>query len=345
MNLSWQRCGTNRLGLINRAYDPLRRRHLNRGHALLRIASHNVNGIRAAVRRGYGSWIAEREPDVICLQEVRSPADQVPAEATDGYHFAYHEGDRAGRNGVAVLTREEPSEVRIGFGSDEFDPQGRYIEVDLPEVTVASLYLPKGDVYGEKFEAKIRFMTLFAAHIRAAAAEGARAGREFVVCGDFNIAHTEADIKAWKANRKSEGFLPEERTWFGAQLRADAAAAAVGAGLRVAAAAGAGAAAVSVAADSETEAAAAPGGFIDVLRHLNPAGPGPYSWWSWRGKAFDNDAGWRIDHHWATPGLADRAIAGGVDRAASYAERVSDHAPVTIDYDIGACTDTAPASE
>ncbi|MEO7125169.1 MAG: exodeoxyribonuclease III [Nakamurella sp.] len=320
---------------------------------MLRITSHNVNGIRAAVRRGYRSWVDAREPDVICLQEVRAPADQVPAEATDGYHFAYHEGDRAGRNGVAVLTREEPTAVRIGFGSDEFDAQGRYIEVDLPQVTVASLYLPKGDVYGEKFEAKMRFMTLFAEHIRAAAADAASAGREFVVCGDFNIAHTEADIKAWKTNRKSEGFLPEERAWYGAQLRADAAAAAVGAGARVAAvgagarvaAAGAGAP-VAVGADSGSETPEAAGGFVgfvDVLRLLNPEGPGPYSWWSWRGKAFDNDAGWRIDHHWATRALAQRAIAGVVDRAPSYAERISDHAPVTIDYDIGAAAGAAPA--
>lgn len=263
----------------------------------MRISTHNVNGIRAAVRRGYCSWVDARQPDVICLQEVRAPADQVPAEVIDGYHLAYDAGDRAGRNGVAVLTRAEPSEVRIGFGSAEFDPQGRYVEVDLPTVTVASLYLPKGDVYGPKYEAKMRFMAEFSTYLGVAAARAEASGREFVVCGDYNIAHTENDIKAWKANLKSDGFLPEERAWYGEQI-------------------------------------GAPGGLVDVLRYLHPDGPGPYSWWSWRGKAFDNDAGWRIDHHWATPGLAKLATAGVVDRAPSYAERISDHAPVTIDYDI-----------
>jgi exodeoxyribonuclease-3 len=264
----------------------------------VRIASHNVNGIRAALRRGYPAWVQARQPDVICLQEVRAPDDQVPAEAIDGYHFAYHAGDRAGRNGVAVASRTEPSEVWIGFGSAEFDPQGRYVEVDLPRVTVASLYLPKGDVYGPKFEAKMRFMAEFSEYIVAAAARSAAAGREFVVCGDYNIAHTENDIKSWKTNLKSDGFLPEERAWYGAQI------------------------------DPQT------GAVVDVLRRLYPDQPGPYSWWSWRGKAFDNDAGWRIDHHWATPGLAAAAHAGAVDRAPSWAERISDHAPVTIDYDL-----------
>lgn len=264
----------------------------------MRIASHNVNGIRAAVRRGYAGWVAARRPDVICLQEVRAPEDKIPPEATDGYHLSYDEGDRAGRNGVAVLTQDEPSAVRRGFGSDEFDPAGRYIEVDLPGITVASLYLPKGDVYGEKFEVKQRFMTAFAVHLRAATAAATRSDRRFVVCGDFNIAHTELDIKAWKRNLKSDGFLPEERAWFGEQVDAEH------------------------------------GVVVDVLRALHPDHDGPYTWWSWRGKAFDTDAGWRIDHHWATPALARCAVAGTVDKAPSYAERISDHAPVTVDYDV-----------
>jgi exodeoxyribonuclease-3 len=139
-------------------------------------------------------------------------------------------------------------------------------------------------------------MAQFADYLERARRRARRGGRELLVCGDFNIAHTELDIKSWKANLKSEGFLPEERAWFG-----------------------------------EVTAA---GGFVDVIRQLHPDQAGPYSWWSWRGKAFDNDAGWRIDHHWATKGLAAQAVAGGVDRAASYAERISDHAPVVVDYDV-----------
>lgn len=269
---------------------------------MLRISTHNVNGIRAASRRGYRAWVDAAGLDVICLQEVRSPEALIPLEAFDGFHVAYHEGDRAGRNGVAVLSREAPSEVRVGFGVDEFDVQGRYVEADLPAVTVASLYLPKGDVYGPKFEFKQRFMAAFSTYLEQASERAEKTGRGFVVCGDYNIAHTEADIKAWKANLKSDGFLPEERSWYGQQI-------------------------------SGTEGAAG-GPMVDVLRTQHQGVAGPYSWWSWRGKAFDNDAGWRIDHHWATPALAAVAQEAKVDRAASYAERISDHAPVTVDYHV-----------
>ena len=263
---------------------------------MLRVAAFNVNGIRAAVRRGFGTWLAGSGVDVVCLQEVRAPLDAIPMDALDGYHLAYHEGDRAGRDGVAVLTRQEPSAVRIGFGSKEFDAQGRYIEVDLDRVTIGSLYLPKGDVQGEKMEGKHRFMQEFSAHTAKSIGKAERAGREYLVCGDYNIAHAEADIKSWKTNLKSVGFLPHEREWMGGLITS--------------------------------------GGLVDVLRQLHPDQSGPYTWWSWRGKAFDNDSGWRIDHHLASKPLAARAISGWVERAATYQERISDHSAVVIDYDL-----------
>lgn len=263
---------------------------------MLRVATFNVNGIRAAVRRGFAGWLAKRDPDVVLLQEVRASPQDIPDGAFDGYHLAYHEGNQRGRAGVAVLSREVPTGVRIGFGSAEFDLQGRYVEVDLPGVTVGSLYLPKGEVAGEKWDAKLRFMGEFAAHTAKAARRAKRAGRGFVVGGDFNIAHTQADLKAWKTNQRSIGFLPPERDWFGALIST--------------------------------------GGLIDVIRDLHPEQDGPYTWWSWRGRQFDNDAGWRIDHQLATSALAAAAVAGGVDRENSYAERMSDHAPVWVDYDI-----------
>lgn len=263
---------------------------------MLRVAAYNVNGIRAAVRRGYVDWVARREPDVICLQEVRAKPEVIPPEAFEGYHVAYHEGNQPGRAGVAVLSKEEPTAVRIGFGDKEFDLQGRYIEVDLPGLTVGSLYLPKGAADGEIMESKFRFMAEFSAYTAKAARRAKRGGREFLVCGDYNIAHRELDIKAWKTNKKSPGFLPPEREWLGDLLTA--------------------------------------GGLTDVIRSLHGEVDGPYSWWSWRGQAFDNDSGWRIDHHLATPKLAAKAIVGGVDREESYAARVSDHAPVVVDYDL-----------
>ncbi|SDP00879.1 exodeoxyribonuclease-3 [Nakamurella panacisegetis] len=263
---------------------------------MLRVAAFNVNGIRAAVRRGFGPWLADSGIDVLCLQEVRASLDAIPMDALAGYHLAYHQGDRAGRDGVAVLTRTEPTAVRIGFGSPEFDPQGRYIEVDVDGLTVGSLYLPKGDVAGEKMESKHRFMREFSAYTATSIGRANKAGREFLVCGDYNIAHAEADIKSWKTNLRSVGFLPHERHWIGELIST--------------------------------------GGLVDVLRHLHPDQAGPYTWWSWRGKAFDNDSGWRIDHHLASKELAAKAMSGRVERAASYQERISDHSAVVVDYDL-----------
>jgi len=255
-----------------------------------------VNGIRAAVRRGFAAWLVESKIDVLCLQEVRAPLSGIPPEALIGYHLSYHQGDRPGRDGVAILTKAAPKAFRVGFGSAEFDTQGRYLEVDLDQLTVASLYLPKGDVVGEKMEAKRRFMEQLTAHVAISKAAAAQAGREFLVCGDYNIAHTQADIKSWKTNLKSEGFLPHEREWMGQLL---------------------------------TE-----GALVDVLRQLHPDQSGPYTWWSWRGQAFDNDAGWRIDHHFASKNLAAKAVSGRVHRALSCDQRVSDHSAVVVDYDL-----------
>lgn len=268
---------------------------------MLRIATFNVNGIRAAHRRGFLPWLEGRNCGVVALQEVRCPVDQLPENAFGGYHAAYDSGKLAGRNGVAVLTREEPLAVRLGIGHKEFADEGRYIEVDLPRVTIASVYVPKGGTPFEdeaslaKYHRKFRFLTRFRNHLVEARRAAAREGREFVVLGDFNVAHQEIDLKNWRANRKSEGFLPEEREWFGANL--------------------------------------SPRTLIDVVRHVHPDTPGPYSWWSWRGQAFTNDAGWRIDYHLASAGLARTAVTAGTDRDPSYDARISDHAPVVVDYD------------
>ena len=266
----------------------------------MRIATLNVNGIRAAHRRGFLDWVERAQPDLIALQEVRAPEDQIPDAVREGWVWSYNQGDLAGRNGVALLTREEPLAVRQGFGNREFDHEGRWIEVDLPGLTVASLYLPKGgtlfedDASAAKYHRKRRFCASLRQHLTRTRLAATRAGREFLVMGDFNIAHTEQDLKNHRSNRKSEGFLPEERAWFDSIL--------------------------------------GPRTLHDVVRRLHPEDSGPYSWWSWRGQAFTNDAGWRIDYHLATPGLAKRATSGGTHRDASYDARISDHAPVVVDY-------------
>lgn len=270
----------------------------------MRIATVNVNGIRAAVRRGFADWLTGRGCDLVALQEVRSPADLVPVEAVTGYHLAYHPGDRAGRNGVALLSRTAPTAVREGFGNAAFDAEGRYVEADYDlngwPLTVGSLYLPKGgradDSPAElaRYRHKLRFLRSFRPYLTRARRRAQAGGREFLVLGDFNIAHTSSDLRNWRSNQRSVGFLPEERDWFGSLL--------------------------------------GPRRLVDVVRAVNPDVDGPYSWWSWMGNAFNTDTGWRIDYQLASAGLARAALGGGTDRAASYEARLSDHAPVVVDY-------------
>ncbi|MCS0639328.1 exodeoxyribonuclease III [Streptomyces sp. LP05-1] len=265
---------------------------------MLTVTTANVNGLRAAAKKGFVEWLAGTAADVVCLQEVRAEESQIPAavRAPEGW-FAVHAPALAkGRAGVSLYTRREPDAVRVGFGVSEFNTGGRYVEADLPGVTVASLYLPSGEVGTERQDEKVRFMDAFLPYLKELRERAAADGREVLVCGDWNIAHQEADLKNWRANRKSSGFLPEERAWL-SRVYDEA-------------------------------------GYVDVVRALHPDQAGPYSWWSYRGRAFDNDSGWRIDLQVATPGLAGRAVKAWVERAASHDERWSDHAPVSAVYEL-----------
>jgi exodeoxyribonuclease-3 len=256
--------------------------------------------VRAAVRQrspenlGLLSWLEHTAADVVCLQETRADDDQVAdalAPALEaGWHLASAQPHLKGRSGVAVLSRTPFTDVRIGLAATEFADHGRYIEVDLPGGTmVASVYVHTGEADTDRQLEKERFMAALTGRM----AELAGDNRDAVLCGDWNIAHTENDIKAWKANVRKAGFLPSERQWLAELMDA---------------------------------------GWVDVLRRHHPDQPGPYSWWSWRGKAFDNDAGWRIDYHLATPTLADRALSARVEKPTAYALRWSDHAPVTVEF-------------
>ena len=285
----------------------------------MRVATFNINGIRATHRRGFGDWLASRDCDVVALQEVRAPVAALPDGAFGGYHAAYDPGTLAGRNGVAILTRMPPAAVRTwGAPAVRLDPdgqptreapdpddrdgtayprlarelrdfahQGRYLEVDLADapVTIASLYLPKGGLPahlqvagrmreapdgGARYERKMRFLAGFARQVTAARRQARAAGREFLLLGDLNIAHEPLDVVNWRRQVRNEGFLPEEREWFGALV--------------------------------------GPRRLVDVVRRLHPDTQGPYSWWSWLGESFTNDTGWRIDYHLATPRLARAAI-------------------------------------
>lgn len=269
---------------------------------MLTVTTVNVNGLRAAARKGFAAWLAATAADIVCLQEVRADPGELAEElrAPAGWHTHHAASSAKGRAGVAVLSRREPVAVRVGFDCAEFADAGRYIEVDLPHagttVTVGSLYLPTGEAGTERQDAKHRFMDAFHLHLTALLDRAAQDAGHALVCGDWNIAHHEADLRNWRGNLQKSGFLPEERAWLSRVL--------------------------------------APDQWTDVVRHLHPGTAGPYTWWSYRGRAFDNDAGWRIDYQIATPGLAKTAVSAVVERAAAYDLRWSDHAPVTAVYDL-----------
>ena len=263
----------------------------------------NVNGIRAALRRGGLDWIAQSEADVVCLQEVRATQEQVAEALGAGglgdWHLALAEGNRPGHAGVAMLSRTPLADVSVGIGAPEFAEQGRWIEATVADpqggsgIRVASVYVHTGDAEGPRREEKDRFLTEMSIWMRANAQGPA------LICGDLNVAHSENDIKNWRGNRGKAGFLESERAhldqWYGPPPE----------GL----------------------------GWTDLGRRFGGAGPGPYTWWSWRGRGFDTDGGWRIDAVLASPAMAERATGVVVHKAATYAQRWSDHAAVSAFFD------------
>ena len=270
---------------------------------MLTVLTANVNGIRATLRRGGIEWMANAGADVICLQEVRATHAQLHEAIAESefatWHVAHSPASALGRNGVAVLSREQPTAIRVGFGSEEFDHQGRWIEVDLDTgvgpITAVSVYVHSGDSENEvKQTEKYRFLDAMDARLDALAKRASRTRRGVMVTGDLNVAHHEVDIKNWKGNRGKSGFLEEERAHFDGWFARDK--------------------------------------WVDLGRRHGGDGPGPYTWWSWRGKAFDVDSGWRIDYVLATKALAQLCTSVEVGRADTYAERWSDHAPVIATF-------------
>jgi exodeoxyribonuclease-3 len=271
---------------------------------VLTVVTANVNGIRAAARRGGLEWLAAVDADVVCLQEVRAPDDQLAEVLAEGglghLHVAHTEADAKGRAGVAVLTKSPQRKVRIGVGPDEFTGSGRYVEVEvdtpLGKVVAASVYVHTGEATDEARQSeKYRFLDAVEARMLELGKAAARKnGAQAILCGDLNVAHSEMDIKNWKGNRGKAGFLEDERAYLSRWF--------------------------------------AEHSWTDLGRALGGDGPGPYTWWSWRGRGFDTDGGWRIDYALATPGLAARAVKADVGKAPSYAERWSDHAPLTVTF-------------
>lgn len=274
----------------------------------LRIATVNVNGIRAAARNGMSTWLDAADVDILTLQEVRGQDEHIEA-ALPGWTFVHDEATAKGRAGVAIASRVPVLASRSDFGPEDFDSKGRWIEADFligdRPLTVVSAYVHSGEADTPKQDEKWKFLDAFEARLAALNADGALA----LVTGDLNVGHRELDIKNWRGNRTKAGFLPRERAYFDRFL---------------------GEAGTSV---TGVDGSVGTGlGWVDVGRRFHGEVDGPYTWWSMRGKAFDNDSGWRIDYHLATPALAERVEAYHVARAAAYDQRWSDHAPVVVDY-------------
>ena len=240
---------------------------------MLRIISLNLNGIRSAWSKNVLPWAAAQAPDIVCLQELKAQLPDLTPEmlAPDGMQAFYHAAEKKGYSGVGIWSRKKPDRVVEGFGHGEFDAEGRYIRADFGNLSVISLYLPSGSSSPERQEAKFRFLDAFLPFLAALRAEG----REIVLCGDWNIAHKEVDLRNWKSNQKNSGFLPEERAWLTQVF------------------------------DEQ--------GWVDVYRRLHPEATGDaYTWWSDRGQAWAKNVGWRIDYQIATPGIAARAVKASI---------------------------------
>lgn len=321
----------------------------------LTIATVNVNGIRAAAKvrhednQGILPWLENTPADVVLMQEVRADEKQTRAalESVLGeWHLEQAPAAAKGRAGVAILSRIPLREVQVGFGDEEFADSGRYIEAtvdvgDLP-VRVASLYLPSGAAGTAKQDEKYRFLDSFGEYLNNRAGQG-----ELVIGGDWNICHRREDLKNWKTNRKKSGYLPDERAFMDSVLgtfpdEATQVADAEDAGRNgnPAGVAGDFFGAVDYAPGEIAAARLAAGAakdpqYFDVMRRVLPEQAGPYSWWTYRGQAFDTDAGWRIDLQVATRGMLERALSANnvwVDKAAAYDQRWSDHSPVLVEY-------------
>ncbi|WP_119696898.1 exodeoxyribonuclease III [Microbacterium halotolerans] len=291
----------------------------------LSIASVNVNGIRAATRNGMGAWLEEAAPDILTIQEVRGELQHLEA-ALPGWNIVNDEALQKGRAGVAVAAREEIADTRIGLGDDTVDSHGRWLEADFrigsETLTVVSAYVFSGEAETPaKQDPKWAFLDAMEARLPVLSAGGALA----VVTGDLNVGHTPLDIKNWKGNVKKSGYLARERAYFDRFFAPH--------GEPVTGQEPIGRGSNAPLSDTRSFSEGAVGlGWIDLGRLSAGEVEGPYTWWSNRGQAFENDTGWRIDYHMVTPALAERASGYRVDRYPSYEARWSDHAPVVAEY-------------
>ncbi len=222
----------------------------------MKIVTFNANGIRSAARKGFFDWMLATQPDVVCIQELKAQQDQLTEDMLHphGYQGYFHFAEKKGYSGTAIYTRTTPSDVALGLGWDDFDSEGRCVRADFGRLTVISIYLPSGTSSDDRQKFKEEILERLRSLLQQFQADG----RDYIICGDINIAHKPVDLRNWKGNRNNSGFLPQERSWmdwlFGSA------------------------------------------GFVDAFRILNTR-PGQYTWWSNRGDAYAKNVGWRLDYH------------------------------------------------
>lgn len=253
----------------------------------MRIITANLNGVRAAANKGFFQWMPTQQADIVCVQELKAQPDDMTSEmkSPDGYHGYFHCADKKGYSGVGLYSRHEPDKIIEGVGIPEIDSEGRYLRADFGDLSIISIYLPSGSSGEHRQAIKFFFMERFFPILQTLT----HSGREIILCGDWNIAHKEIDLKNWRANQKNSGFLPEERAWLTSVFEE----------LR----------------------------FIDVFRKIDQS-PEQYTWWSNRGQAWAKNVGWRIDYQIATPAIADKATSVSIykqERFSDHAPLIIDY--------------------
>jgi exodeoxyribonuclease-3 len=254
----------------------------------MRVISVNLNGIRSAARKGFFHWLRRQKADVVCLQEIKAQIHQLEDRQfwPPSFHCYYHPAQKPGYSGVGLYARQPPDDVREGIGWADMDAEGRFLEARFGQLSVISLYLPSGSSGETRQQIKFDLMARLLPYLEQLRLDG----REYIICGDWNIAHRAIDLKNWRSNQKNSGFLPEERAWMDQLL--------------------------------------GPLGYLDAFRLNNP-NPEQYTWWSNRGRAWEKNVGWRIDYHIITPGLGDKVLASSIykrKRFSDHAPLIIDYA-------------------
>lgn len=245
----------------------------------MRIITLNLNGVRSAASKGFFRWLPLQGADILCVQELKAQAGDIIGEiaSPNGYQGYFHCAEKKGYSGVGIYARRQPDQVLEGVGVPEIDAEGRYLRADFGPLSVISIYFPSGSSGEHRQAAKFFFLDRFFPMLR----ELANCGREIILCGDWNIAHKEIDLKNWRSNQKNSGFLPEERAWLSEVFQEL--------------------------------------GFVDIFRRINQE-PEQYTWWSNRGQAWVKNVGWRIDYQIATPGIAARATAVSIYKTKRFSD-------------------------